>query len=114
MTFRLAAESDQEKINSLCDEKSLPHPILNICFIAESEDGQLVGYVNAGFVGFMESFVSDNAMSAHTLFAMMEGALKSHKIAPVFAGVINPDAGELLVRLGYEEIKDSKFYLRRK
>lgn len=114
MTYRLAEEADFPRVEEFCSKHNLPKPILMVCFIAETDAGEIVAYANGGWVGFIESFGTDDPMAGHTLYAMLEGALKASKISPVFAGVINPKAGEMLARLGYDEVTDTKFYLKRK
>jgi len=113
MIYRLATEADAPAINKFCDEHNLPHPILAICFLAETDTGELIAYANAGFVGFIESFGADNPLAGHRLYDMIQGAIAVKMAGPVFAGVINPEAGKLLERLGYEEVKNTRFYMKR-
>jgi hypothetical protein len=87
-------------------------PTVGVCFVAE-QDGKVVGFVNGGLVGYVETIVSENPLTANTLFAMMEGNLLSNTTASILAGVSNGEAGDILERVGYEKSKRT-FYLKRR
>jgi hypothetical protein len=113
MTYRKAEDKDKDAINELAVSSGFHPPNIGICFVAE-DNGKIVGYVNSGIVGFVESIVSKNPISSVRLFSMAEGAIQQTGIKPVFAGVINETAGKELEKFGYEELKNTKFYIRNK
>lgn len=113
MNYRLATEADLPQIKELCERNSVSVPLINWCFVAEDDD-KIIGYVNAGVVGFIESFVTENSVAGLRLFSMIDGVLRINQVNPTIAGVINPEAGKELVKLGFEKINNPEFYVRRK
>jgi len=99
------------KINDLAHKANIPPPVIGTCFVAEDESG-VIGYVNGGVVGFIESIVSDNSIATLRMFSVMEGSLMTAVSSPIFASVVNAEAGELLKRAGFKK-QHNEFYMKK-
>ena len=101
MKIRLATQEDLPRIKELAFKSNIAEPKIGTCFVAE-RDGEVLGYINGGVIGFIESIVSDEPIAMMRLFSAMEGLLMSSN-TPIFASVVNDEAGELLKRAGFNE-----------
>lgn len=113
MNFRVSTPDDLPQIWALCEKYDVGKPSVGICFVAE-ENGEIRGFVNGGQVGYIESIVSESPTGMAVLFSMLEGALLANTASSILSGVVNPIAGQMLERHGFSEIKDQKFYIKKR
>jgi hypothetical protein len=112
VNYRLAEEGDYQQIFDLAQKHGIAKPSVGICFVAE-DNGVIIGFINGGQVGFIESIVSESPISASVLHAYMEGALLAGTKSSILAGIINPVLGSILERFGYEKINQD-FYIKKR
>jgi len=110
MKIRPFTEADREAVKELAFGANIQEPTIGTCYVAE-RDGRIVGYVNGGVIGFIESIVTEESIAGMRLFSAMEGLLMASN-SPIFASVINDKAGELLQRAGFKE-QSNTFYMKK-
>lgn len=113
MKYRIGRETDKAAILEYAKLKGIDPPNFAICFMAESDEGKVVGYVNAGLVNLLDSFACDSPVASLYLIAMVEGAIAIQGLPTTFAGTISDKAGDILLRLGYVEIKNTRFFIKK-
>ena len=82
-------------------------------YVAE-KDGEIISYVNGGNVNFIDSICADSSLAGLVLFSRLEGALEANGLPTNFAGTINDEAGDLLLKLGYTEITKTRFFYKKR
>lgn len=112
MKYRIGKKEDIPQILALAKKHGIPPPNLNNCFVAE-QNGNIIGYANGGQVNYIDSFVAENSIAGLYLMAMLEGVVAAQGLPTSFAGTINDKAGDLLLRLGYEEVKNTRFFVKK-
>ena len=113
MNYRIATQDDYPQIWALCEKYEVSKPSVGICFIAE-ENGEIKGFVNGGQIGYIETIVSESPTGMAVLFSMLEGALLANTSSSIMAGVVNPIAGQMLERHGFDEIQEQKFFIKKR
>jgi hypothetical protein len=111
--IRPLEEKDKGLVKALYEKHNLPEPKYGVCLVVE-ELGNIIGVINGGTVNFIESIVSESPRASEKLFLTLEGFFLGTGLPTTFAGTINDEAGDLLVKLGYDEIKGSRFFIKRR
>ena len=113
MNYRVSVDQDLPQVWALCEKHGVAKPSTGIMFVAE-EGGIIKGFINGGQIGYIETVVSEAPIGMAILFAFLEGALLATTTSSIMAGVVNETAGGILERHGFNDIKDQKFYLKKR
>jgi len=116
MKYRKALDSDFDQLKKFCDKHQISVPTGNIItFIAEDNEGKIVGVTGLKQIFQVEPLISENPLVAHSLYRTIDGFIQGENIKSVRALVekSNDKYMSTIRKEGFLVIETDKYILQK-
>lgn len=115
ISYRKAEKKDFEKIYSLCIENNIAFSGNNLLFLAENEQGEIIGICGLKQEWRVEPLIAENPLVGNNLVKMIEGAALANGINVLKANVESSNEKHIkqLEKFGFVIVENSKIILEK-